>query len=143
MRYWIIPHSVDVMNLVQLFAESDFVDWKTQVNANIEVGDIVFIYSTLPVGQIKYKTRVIRKDIPFAESLDQEKFFYDKAQYRSGKINNSYFRLERLETALDNVEELHLHTLKLYGIKSMQCAQTIEGEILGHIYIQFKETFEY
>lgn len=143
MRYWIIPHNVDVMNLTQLFAESDFLDWKTQVNANIEVGDIVFIYSTLPVGQIKYKTRVIRKNIPFVESLDQEKFFYDKAQYRSGKKADSYFRLERLETAPDNVEELHLHTLKQCGIKSMQSAQTVEGEVLAHIYSQFKETFEY
>lgn len=143
MQHWILSQNVKVMNLAQLFAESDFVDWKTLRYAKFSVGDIVYIYATLPVGRIIYKTRVVQTDIPFSESLDQERFFYDKEQYLSGKRTGSYFRLERLATApCESAAQLNTAALRSHGVKSLQSPQKISGELLEHIESQFNPSLQ-
>lgn len=50
MTYWILPWRTTVFDLPKSLSDFGFVEWR-QVN-KLSIGDIVFLYSTKPIGQI-------------------------------------------------------------------------------------------
>ncbi len=54
---WIIPANPKVYDIVSDFKKSDIMTWKHQ--NSMELGDIIYIYMTKPMGYIKYKCQII------------------------------------------------------------------------------------
>ena len=73
MTYWILPWRTTVFDLPKSLSDFGFVEWR-QVN-KLSIGDIVFLYSTKPIGQILYMLRVTKINIPFSESINKNYLF--------------------------------------------------------------------
>lgn len=56
-RTWIIPANPNVYDIISDFKKSDIMTWKHQ--SSMELGDIIYIYMTKPMGYIKYKCQII------------------------------------------------------------------------------------
>ncbi len=98
-------------NHKEAFILNGYIDWKQSVKYNI--GDIVFIYDTIPHQRIKYKAVVEKIDIAFDEITDDKEFWKDTKLYESSKVG-VYSRL-RLQDYVDS-PSLDLKHLKENGL---------------------------
>ena len=114
MRYWIVPSNDSTFRIGDAIAAQDgMADWRTD---KFSVGDIVFIYKTIPEKRIHYKMEVIKVKMIFDEAFEQEPFWTDKDQYYSGIIS-LYARFKLLEEYTDDILSLHhLHEHGYEGI---------------------------
>ena len=114
MKYWIVPSNDSTFRIGDAIAAQDgMADWRTD---KFSVGDIVFIYKTIPEKRIHYKMEVIKVKMIFDEAFEQEPFWTDKDQYYSGIIS-LYARFKLLEEYTDDILSLHhLHEHGYEGI---------------------------
>lgn len=114
MKYWIVPSNDSTFRIGDAIAAQDgMADWRTD---KFSVGDIVFIYKTIPEKRIHYKMEVIRVKMIFDEAFEQEPFWTDKVQYY-GNITSFYARFKLLEEYTDDILSLHhLHEHGYEGI---------------------------
>ena len=114
MRYWIVPSNDSTFRIGDAIAAQDgMADWRTD---KFSVGDIVFIYKTIPEKRIHYKMEVIKVKMIFDEAFEQEAFWTDKDQYYVG-ITSFYARFKLLEEYTDDILSLHhLHEHGYEGI---------------------------
>jgi 5-methylcytosine-specific restriction protein A len=114
MKYWIVPSNDSTFRIGDAIAAQDgLVDWRTD---KFSVGDIVFIYKTVPEKRIHYKMEVIKVKMIFEDALEQEPYWTDKELYYSGYIS-PYARLKLVEEYADDVLSLqHLHEHGYEGI---------------------------
>lgn len=132
MSNWLIPCNSDVFRIHDYFAKNCIVDWK-QSHYKFMVGDIVYIYCSMPEMKIRYKCRVVLPNIEYSESINDEEYWTDKHISEAVAKQNRYVRMELID-ALDS-SELTLHTLMPYGLKKApQGPQRIQGDLL--LYIQ-------
>ena len=120
MKTWIVPSKASTFlieaalkaNLNEETKET-FVDWR-QSN-DFGVGDVVFIYKTMPESRIRYKMEVIRVGLSFDEATDQEIFWKDKAVFYDGIGAYNYVRFHLL---MEYPEEMFkLEALQRNGVK--------------------------
>lgn len=128
MKYWIIPsNSLKFDMEASLNANKGIVDWRVK---NVEVGDIVFMYKTMPHGCIKYMFEVVEIDIPIQSRLNQDRFWKDMIMYK--KRYGKYARLKLVE-ALDE-KKLSIHELRKHGINgNIQSKRSCPAETLKYI----------
>ena len=114
MKYWIIPSNDSTFRIGDAIAvQNGMADWRTD---KFSVGDIVFIYKTIPEKRIHYKMEVIKVKMIFDEAFEQEPFWTDKVQYY-GNITSFYARFKLLEEYTDDILSLHhLHEHGYEGI---------------------------
>lgn len=114
MKYWIVPSNDSTFRIGDAIAAQDgMADWRTD---KFSVGDIVFIYKTIPEKRIHYKMEVIKVKMIFDEAFEQEPFWTDKVQYY-GNITSFYARFKLLEEYTDDILSLHhLHEHGYEGI---------------------------
>lgn len=114
MKYWIVPSNDSTFRIGEAIkAQDGLVDWRTD---KFSVGDIVFIYKTVPEKRIHYKMEVVKEKIIFDEIFDQEPYWTDKDLYYSG-ITSYYARFKLLEEYKDDIFSLHhLHEHGYEGI---------------------------
>ena len=114
MRYWIVPSNDSTFRIGDAIAAQDgMADWRTD---KFSVGDIVFIYKTIPEKRIHYKMEVVKVKMIFDEAFEQEPFWTDKDQYYVG-ITSFYARFKLLEEYTDDILSLHhLHEHGYEGI---------------------------
>ena len=114
MRYWIVPSNDSTFRIGDaIAAQNGMADWRTD---KFSVGDIVFIYKTIPEKRIHYKMEVIKVKMIFDEAFEQEPFWTDKIQYY-GNITSYYARFKLLEEYTDDILSLHhLHEHGYEGI---------------------------
>ena len=114
MRYWIVPSNDSTFRIGDAIkAQNGMADWRTD---KFSVGDIVFIYKTIPEKRIHYKMEVIKVKMIFDEAFEQEPFWTDKVQYY-GNITSFYARFKLLEEYTDDILSLHhLHEHGYEGI---------------------------
>ena len=114
MRYWIVPSNDSTFRIGDAIAAQDgMADWRSD---KFSVGDIVFIYKTIPEKRIHYKMEVIKVKMIFDEAFEQEPFWTDKVQYY-GNITSFYARFKLLEEYTDDILSLHhLHEHGYEGI---------------------------
>ena len=114
MRYWIVPSNDSTFRIGDAIkAQNGMADWRTD---KFSVGDIVFIYKTIPEKRIHYKMEVIKVKMIFDEAFEQEPFWTDKVQYY-GNITSFYARFKLLEEYTDDILSLHhLHENGYEGI---------------------------
>lgn len=114
MKYWIVPSNDSTFRVGDaIAAQNGMADWRTD---KFSVGDIVFIYKTIPEKRIHYKMEVIKVKMIFDEAFEQEPFWTDKVQYY-GNITSFYARFKLLEEYTDDILSLHhLHEHGYEGI---------------------------
>lgn len=114
MKYWIVPSNDSTFRIGDaIAAQNGMADWRTD---KFSVGDIVFIYKTVPEKRIHYKMEVIKVKMIFDEAFEQEPFWTDKVQYY-GNIISFYARFKLLEEYTDDILSLHhLHEHGYQGI---------------------------
>ena len=114
MKYWIVPSKDSVFRIGDAIkAQDGLVDWRTD---KFSVGDIVFIYKTIPEKRVHYKMEVVKVKMIFDQTFEQEPFWTDKDQYYGGIIS-FYARFKLLEEYTDNALSLeHLNEHGYEGI---------------------------
>lgn len=114
MKYWIVPSNDSTFRIGDAIAAQDgLVDWRTD---KFSVGDIVFIYKTVPEKRIHYKMEVMKVKMIFEDAMEQEPYWTDKELYYSGYIS-FYARFKLLEEYTDDILSLHhLHEHGYEGI---------------------------
>ncbi len=108
---WIISANGNIYNHEDAFNKWGFIDWKQKVT--YELGDMVYIYCTAPIKKIKYKCKVIKKDLAFKEIVDDKEFWNNTSEYEKG-IDGLYCRLELLDSV--DTGELALEKLLENGL---------------------------
>lgn len=130
MQTWIISANGRVYDHTSSFEKNGFVDWK-QNNTKYEINDIVYIYSTLPVKRVTFKTVVEKVKMSFYECVDDKEFWFDKSKYEKAK-EGYYVRLRLVEQA--DREELSLEHLKENGLNvAPQSPTRIKEELAEYI----------
>ncbi len=75
MTEWLIPANPKKYNVIDAFNELKIIEWKQSVN--IAVGDIVYIYISLPIQAIKFKCKVNKINIS-VRTIDDSKYYIKK-----------------------------------------------------------------
>ena len=128
MKYWIVPSNNKLFKMeAALRANNGILDWQT---GKMSVGDIVFMYKTMPDGCIKYMMEVVKTGFTRHEAINQRAFWEDKQQLENS--NKIYSRLKLIET-LDE-RKLSLYTLRLHGVNgNIQSKRTCPKETVEYI----------
>lgn len=124
MNTWLLSSGSKKFQLDECLKKYGYVDW-TQTK-KVEVGDIVFVYISKPVGTVKYLMRVDCINMTFGKTTDNEEYWFDKTVYESGKKRDRYFRLV-LEKELPNDDKLSFKGLSYNGLGGVQGMQKLEG----------------
>lgn len=135
MTTWIFPYSKSKFRLDDLLSERNTIEWG-QRKYKVEVGDIVYLYSSAPDKRITHKL-IIEKI-----NLEENECFNDKAfetkEFDKNYKNGAKFFMMRL-IKKKNSYKLTYSELKEHGLKScMQGPIKIEGELLNYIDKQFE-----
>ena len=97
---WIIPANPKVYDIVSDFKKSDIMTWNHQ--SSMELGDIIYIYMTKPMGYIKYKCQII-------------------------DINDNIMTIKLMQEFNDNL--LTFDLLNNYGLKSVRSPRRIPDKL--------------
>lgn len=99
-RTWIIPANPNVYDIISDFKKSDIMTWKHQ--SSMELGDIIYIYMTKPMGYIKYKCQII-------------------------DINEDIMTIKLIKEFYNNL--LTMDLLNNYGLKSVRSPRRIPDKL--------------
>lgn len=124
---WLIPANINKYDFISAFNQLENLDWTQKANYNI--GDIVYIYGSLPYQKIMYKTEVININIKKEEIIDDEKFWVDN---HIPTEDTSYIKL-KLISKYDN-DKLSLKNLQENGVKrAPQGPMRLKNNTLSYI----------
>lgn len=101
---WIIPANPKVYDIISDFKKSDIMTWKHQ--SSMELGDIIYIYMTKPMGYIKYKSQII-------------------------DINDNIMTIKLIKEFDDNL--LTFDLLNNYGLKSVRSPRRIPDKLKNYL----------
>ena len=133
---WLIPANRKLYDHEGAFDKFGYIDWR-QGRHHFRVGDIVYIYCTLPIGKVRYKTIVDCVDMSFDEISDDREFWTDPTQYESGR-GGRYFRLRLLKEK--DAEDLNLSALCAHGLASApQTPMRVKADLLDYLEGIFSE----
>lgn len=111
MESWVFPCNVKVFDISKHLKNHSTLVWKK--DRNIRTGDIVYLYLSSPLSQIKYKTFVI-SDVVRPLELEENAY----AIPSKPKPNQEYVMLEVIETFPSG--DLSLAELKKHGLGQVQ-----------------------
>lgn len=105
-------------------------------NNNVQVNDIVYLYTTSPVQRIEYKLIVDKINIPYEFGIDDSEYSLMPGLQDTFK-DKLLCRFKLIKRVDDS--DLHLSVLREHGLKSsMQSPFKVSGALLGHIENSFK-----
>lgn len=134
MRHWIIPSNNNKFRLSDFLLEYGYVDWKQR--NNFQIGDVVYIYSTMPESKIRFMMEVIKTDMTFEESTADEAYWNDPEEFKMGVLHNRYCRFRLIAEANNNC--LSLPQLIEQGLKGApQSGMVVSGKTLNYIQTSF------
>ncbi len=119
MKTWIVPCNIKNYNVFGAFDKLKRLNWKQ--STNIEIGDIIYIYTSKPYSEITHKCEVIEVNLT-TTYIDDNEFVIDGKPY----LNNGRYMTLELIKAIDYAD---LEWLKTQGLK---------GNIQGPRKIYFK-----
>lgn len=105
-------------------------------NNNVQVNDIVYLYTTAPVQRIEYKLIVDKINIPYECGIDDYDYSLEpeSRERNKGKLLCRFRLIKKVEQPL-----LHLSKLREKGLRSsMQSPFKVSGALLDHIENSFK-----
>ena len=94
MTHWLISANTKLYNHYKSFKDHGFIDWK--MSSRYHVGDIVYVYSSMPIQKIQYKTVVEEINMRFSEIRDDREYWKDLNAYNIAK-SGLYARFRLLE----------------------------------------------
>lgn len=134
MKHWIFISSTKQFRMHDWLSCNEYVEY-VQRN-KVEVGDIVYLYTTAPIQRIEYKMIVDRINVPFDEIIDDSAYSLLRNPDTVPDKDALYVRLKLIKK-VDN-PLLHLNFLRGYGLRScMQSAITVSGDLLDYIETKF------
>lgn len=101
---WIIPANPKVYDIISGFKKNDIMTWNHQ--SSMELGDIIYIYMTKPMGYIKYKCQII-------------------------DINDNIMTIKLIKEFDDNL--LTFDLLNNYGLKSVRSPRRIPDKLKNYL----------
>lgn len=119
MKYWIFPCNQKEYDIESAFNNLTEIEWRQNLK-NIQIGDIVLIYLSSPIKEVKYicKVNEINLNNP---KIDDTKYEIDKSRFE--KRAQRYCTLKLLDKINSN---LSYDKLKQLGLKS-----TLQNQILA------------
>lgn len=104
-KNWIIPANIETYDVFSAFQKYNRIDWHQSVN--YEVGDCIYIYCSKPYQRIMFLVRVIKINIPFEETIDDNEFW--AKDIKALPKRNKYVRIELIqEMDTDSLQLKHL-----------------------------------
>lgn len=135
MTHWLISANTKLYNHYKSFKDHGFIDWK--MSSRYHVGDIVYVYSSMPIQKIQYKTVVEEINMRFSEIRDDREYWKDLNAYNIAK-SGLYARFRLLER-IDGYE-LSIEKLKQHGLKQApQHPTKLSGALLEYIEKNFQQ----
>ena len=134
MTQWIIPANPNKYRLEDVLSELPHVDWRQ--HNNFQVGDIVYIYCSNPVSQIKYKMQVTAINISTEESTADREYWVNPSEFNSSLEHNRFFRMVLVDK--NTTPYLKLDDLLLNGLNKtaprggMKAKEPLLGYIESH-----------
>ena len=131
--YKIIPASEKRYDHAKAFEEQGLIDW-SQSGKNYNVGDIVYVYCSLPYQMIKYKTVAAKVNLKLNQCLNDERFWVKKEDYYEKENNQDerYVRLVLINKIENNI--LTLENLMKNGLSYQPIsARNIPDELVSYI----------
>lgn len=105
-------------------------------NNNVQVNDIVYLYTTSPVQRIEYKLIVDKINIPYEFGIDDSEYSLMPGLQNTFK-DKLLCRFKLIKRVDDS--DLYLSVLREHGLKSsMQSPFKVSGALLDHIENSFK-----
>ena len=128
MKYWIVPSNSRKFDMeAALRANNGLLDWLVK---NVCVGDMVFMYKTMPDGCIKYMFEVVKTNFSVRDALNQKPFWKDMVKFYNG--NGVYARLKLVEVLDEKM--LTINELRKHGINgNIQSKRSCPAETLAFI----------
>lgn len=108
MAEWIFFEKSSQFDLEKSFIIKNRINWEQNVNININ--DIVYVYLSEPINSIKYKCKVNKINLSFAEIDDKEYFISENNN------DKKYIELELISTLKGTLFErkfLELHNFNI------------------------------
>lgn len=124
---WIIPANSKIYDYEKAFSTYEQIDWKQ--SANYQVGDTIYVYATMPVKKILYKTKVVEVDLGPSESYRNPDDWIDKNGFDKFNEIERFVRIE-IEDHVDK-EALSLDGLLRNGLNGAPQGPLKVNEILS------------
>lgn len=134
MDSWIFISSPKRFRMDDWLKANQFIEFVQ--NNNVQVGDIIYLYTTAPVQKIEYKLVVDKVNIPYEFSIDDSE--YSLLPGSPGCFKDKLFCRFKLIKRVNN-PDLHLSVLREHGLKSsMQAPFKVSGPLLDYIESRFR-----
>lgn len=127
MNYWLVPCNVKYYDIKGVYNNMPVVDWKQSVT-KVEIGDVVYIYVSAPIGGIAYKCVVENINKPFS-TLDDTKYQKNPEPY----VNYGRYMELRFIESYDK-EELLYGALSQNGLSGrVQCQRCMKEDLIKYV----------
>ena len=127
MTEWLISCDPRAYNLDGAFEKLEAIDWKQ--STNIEVGDIVYIYVTAPVYEIRYKCIATKVNLDAPDIDDDGEFNLEDESYQSYGRYMELTLMERYQS-----DKLRLQRLKDNGLGTVQGPSRITPQLSAYLF---------
>lgn len=127
MKMWLLPCNPKYYDIEGVYNNLESVDWKQSLS-KVSVGDVVYIYVSAPISEIKYECIIERINKP-AATINDLKFHINSEKY----VNfGRYMQLKFIKKY--NKKELSFEELSKNGLKGkIQCQRVISGDLEDYI----------
>lgn len=136
---WVIACNPNDYDIEGVFNKLDKVEWKQSTNIN--VGDIVYIYVTSPVKEIRYKCIARKVNLSHVDTTKDREFILKGDNYEN---RVRYMELEFITKYKEG--QFTLENLKQNGLKSVQGPSKVSEELSNYIKLNeiemIKETLQ-
>lgn len=127
---WIVPCSINEYDIANAFRNSNIIEWTQRVS--VKTDDLVYIYLSWPVCQIKYKCIIISSDLNWEQRQTDDLSFYKSDKLLERAKSKKFMRIRLIRIFDDGV--LTFAQLKEAGNKSnfqgaMRVTDVIGNEI--------------
>ena len=123
---WVIACNPNDYDIEGVFNKLDKVEWKQSTNIN--VGDIVYIYVTSPVKEIRYKCIARKVNLSHVDTTKDREFILKGDNYEN---RVRYMELEFITKYKEG--QFTLENLKQNGLKSVQGPSKVSEELSNYI----------
>lgn len=127
---WFKPTNPKLYNHKQAFQELKTITW-TCSTKKIEVGDIVYIYSSYTEKRLTHKCIVEKVNVSRQEIIDDNKYVLSSKFDNSYQEGKNYINLRLIEEL--NKDELNYEQLMQHGLKTTQSMNRMTEELKEYI----------
>ena len=129
MDNWIFISNPNRFRMADWLKSNQFIEFVQ--NNKVQVGDIIYLYSTAPIQKIEYKLIVDKINIPYEYGIDDSAYSLEP-ELRDRDKDKLLCRFKLIKKV--DEPNLHLSKLREKGVKSsMQSPFKISGELLKYI----------